>query len=32
MKDWLMDLAENHYWDILDSGEVVIPPIKEDDE
>lgn len=30
VKDWLMDLAENHYWDILDSGEVVILPIKED--
>ena len=31
VKDWLMDLAENHYWDILD-GEVVILPIMEDDE
>lgn len=31
MKDWLMDLAENHYWDILDNGEVVILPIKEDE-
>ena len=30
MKDWLTDLAENHYWDIID-GEVVILPIKEDD-
>lgn len=32
MKDWLMDLADNHYWDILDDGEVVILPIKEEDE
>lgn len=30
MRDWLLDLAENHYWDIVD-GEVVILPIKEDD-
>ena len=31
MRDWLLDLAENHYWDIID-GEVVILPIKEDDQ
>ena len=31
MKDWLIDLAENHYWDILEDGEIVILPIKEDD-
>lgn len=31
MKDWLIDLAENYYWDILEDGEVVILPIKEDD-
>ena len=30
VKDWLMDLAENHYWDILEDGEVVILPIKEE--
>lgn len=28
IKDWLIDLADNHYWDIID-GEVVILPIKE---
>ena len=31
MKDWLTDLAENYCWDIID-GEVVILPIKEDDQ
>lgn len=31
VRDWLMDLAENHYWDLVD-GEVVILPIMEDDE
>jgi hypothetical protein len=31
VKDWLMDLAENHYWDMLDNGEVVILPIKENE-
>lgn len=31
MRDWLLDLAENHYWDILEDGEIVILPIKEDD-
>lgn len=31
IKDWLMDLAENHYWEMVDD-EVVILPIKEDDE
>jgi len=30
LKDWLIDLANNNYWDIVD-GEVVILPIKEDD-
>lgn len=30
IKDWLLDLANNNYWDIVD-GEVVILPIKEDD-
>lgn len=29
VRDWLIDLAENNYWDIVD-GEVVILPIKED--
>lgn len=29
LRDWLIDLAENHYWDIVD-GEVCILPIKED--
>ena len=31
VKDWLIDLAENNYWDIVD-GEVVILPIKEDED
>ena len=31
VSEWLIDLAENHRWDIVD-GEVVILPIKEDDE
>ena len=31
MRDWLLDLAENHRWDIVD-GEVVILPIEEDDQ
>lgn len=31
LRDWLIDLAENHYWDMMDNGEVVILPIKEDD-
>lgn len=31
IRDWLLDLANNHYWDILENGEVVILPIKEDD-
>ena len=30
LKDWLIDLAENNYWDIVD-GEVVILPIKEEE-
>ena len=30
VSEWLMDLAENHYWDIVD-GEVVILPIKEEE-
>lgn len=30
VKDWLLDLAENNYWDMVD-GEVCILPIKEDD-
>ena len=30
IRDWLLDLAENNYWDIVD-GEVVILPIKEDE-
>ena len=29
IRDWLIDLAENNYWDLVD-GEVVILPIKED--
>ena len=31
VKEWLIDLAENHYWDLVD-GEVVILPIKEDED
>ena len=31
MKEWLMDLAENNRVDML-NGEIVILPIKEDDE
>ena len=31
VRDWLLDLAENNYWDIVD-GEVVILPIKEDED
>ena len=30
IRDWLIDLANNNYWDIVDD-EVVILPIKEDD-
>jgi hypothetical protein len=30
ISEWLIDLAENNYWDIID-GEVVILPIKEDE-
>jgi hypothetical protein len=30
VKDWLMDLADNYYWDLVDD-EVMILPIKEDD-
>ena len=31
VSEWLIDLAENNYWDIVD-GEVVILPIKESEE
>ena len=31
ISEWLTDLAENNYWDIID-GEVVILPIEEEDE
>ena len=31
LREWLKDLAENNYWDIVD-GEVVILPIKESEE
>ena len=31
VRDWLIDIANNHYWDIVD-GEVVILPIKEEEE
>ena len=31
VKEWLMDLVENNYWDIVD-GEVVILPIKDEEE
>ena len=31
IRTWLSDLAENYRWDLVD-GEVVILPIKEDDE
>lgn len=30
VKEWLFDLAENNYVDLIE-GEVVILPIKEDD-
>ena len=30
VKDWLLDLAKNYRWDLID-GEVVILPIKEDE-
>lgn len=30
VRDWLIDLAENNYCDIVD-GEVVILPIKEEE-
>lgn len=30
LREWLTDLAENNYWDIID-GEVVILPIKEEE-
>lgn len=30
VKDWLMDLCENNYVDIVD-GEICILPIKEED-
>ena len=31
VRDWLIDLANNYYWDLVD-GEVVILPIKEDED
>ena len=31
VSEWLIGLAENNYWDIVD-GEVVILPIKESEE
>ena len=31
VSEWLIDLAENNYWDIID-GEVVILPIKDNEE
>lgn len=31
IRDWLLDLAENHRVDLID-GEVCILPIKEDEE
>ena len=31
LKDWLLDLQENHYVELID-GEVCILPIKEDGE
>ena len=31
IKDWLMDLAENNYLDIVD-GEICILPIKESED
>ena len=30
LRDWLIDLAENHYWDIIDN-EICILPIKDDE-
>lgn len=31
VKKWLMDLADNYYWDMVD-GEVCILPIVEDED
>ena len=31
VRDWLIELAENNYWDIID-GEVVILPIVQDED
>ena len=31
LRDWLIDLAENHYWDIIDD-EICILPIKENED
>ena len=31
LEDWLLDLAENNRWDIID-GEVVILPIEEEED
>ena len=31
VREWLLDTANNYYWDIID-GEVCILPIKEEDE
>lgn len=30
VREWLLDLAEHYYWDIID-GEVCILPIKDDE-
>ena len=32
VRDWLLDLAENHYVDLDEFGEIVILPIKEDND
>lgn len=32
VKEWLMDLAENHYVDLDEFGEIVILPIKDDED
>ena len=31
LRGWILDIGENHYWDIVD-GEVCILPIKDDED
>ena len=32
VEDWLLDISENYYWDILDDEVCILPIIEEDDE